>query len=169
MNIHNEYSIKRTATIFLQIVIVLVGLIVLAALLWEPHLEGRNKQSTLFQIYFNDPFLAYVYIASIPFFAALYQAFKGLGYARENKVFSKAAVKSLRTIKYCALIIAGSTIAANIYIRIAAQSSRDDPAGAVMLGIVITFVSVVIAAAAAVFEKILQNAVNIKSENDLTV
>ena len=169
MGIRNSHPIKRAATIFLQVIIVLAGIIVLAALLIGPQLEGRNTNSTLFQTYFTDPFLAYVYLASIPFFVALYQAFKGLKYARGNKVFSQAAVKSLRTIKYCALIIAGSTIAAGIYIRIAAQSSHDDPAGAVMSGVVITFVSVVIAAVAAVFEKILQNAVDIKSENDLTV
>jgi hypothetical protein len=35
--------------------------------------------------------------------------------------------------------------------------------------ILITFTSTVIATAAAVFERILQNAVDIKSENDLTV
>jgi hypothetical protein len=169
VNIHNNHPIKRNATIFLQIIIVLVGILVLAALLIEPRLEGRNAHSTLFQTYFTDPFLVYIYLASIPFFVALYQAFKELGYARENKVFSQAAVKSLGTIKYCALIIAGSTIAADIYIRIAAQSIHDDPAGAVMLGMIITFVSVVVAAVAAVFEKILQNAVDIKSENDLTV
>lgn len=168
MKAHNNHPIKRAATIFLQIIIVLVGILVLAALLIEPQLEGRNTHSTPFQTYFTDPFLAYIYIASIPFFVALYQAFKGLGYTRENKVFSQAAVKTLRTIKYCALIIAGSTAAAGIYIRIAAQNNHDDPAGAVMLGVIITFVAVVVAAVAAVFEKILQNAVDIKSENDLT-
>lgn len=158
MNIRSNYSIERTATIFLQTVIVLVGIVVFAALLIEPQLEGRNTHSTLFQTYFTDPFLAYIYLASIPFFVALYQAFKVLGYARENKLFSQAAVKTLRTIKYCALIIAGSTIAAGIYIRIAAQSSGDDSAGAVMLGVVITFVSIVGAAVAAVLEKILKKA-----------
>ena len=36
-------------------------------------------------------------------------------------------------------------------------------------GILITFASIVVATAAAMFERILQNAVDIKSENDLTV
>lgn len=169
MKSHSKDSIKRTATIFLQAFIVLVGVVVFAALLLMPSLEGRNTHATFFQMYFNDPFLAYVYAASIPFFVALYQAFKGLEYAKKNKIFSQAAVKTLRTIKYCALIIAASTVAAGVYTRIAAQSSHDDPAGAIMLGIVITFVSVVVTAVAAVFEKILQNAVDIKSEHDLTV
>jgi hypothetical protein len=169
MKTHSNHPIKRTAIIFLQIVIVVVGVIALAALLLEPQLEGRNTHSTLFQTYFTDPFLAYIYLSSIPFFVALYQAFKGLGYVREDKVFSQAAVKTLRAIKYCALIIAGSTLAADIYIRIAAHNSNDDPAGAVMLGFIIAFVSLVVAAVAAVCEKTLQKAVDIKSENDLTV
>ena len=66
-------------TIFLQVVIVLIGIGALALMLWEPHIEGRNAHATLFEIYFKDPFLAYAYIASIPFFVALYQAFKVLG------------------------------------------------------------------------------------------
>src|SRR5215470_16450413 len=74
-------AMKRSSTIFLQIVVVLFGIAVLAFLLWEPHVEGRNKHATVFEIYFKDWFLAYVYIASIPFFMALVQAFKVLGYA----------------------------------------------------------------------------------------
>src|SRR5215217_7962209 len=96
---------KRSSTIFLQIVIVLIGIGALALLLWEPHVEGRNAHATLFEIYFKDPFLAYAYVASVPFFAALYQAFKVLGYAGRNEVFSQPAVRSLRTIKYCAIAI----------------------------------------------------------------
>ena len=45
----------------------------------------------------------------------------------------------------------------------------DDRAGGVFIGILITFGSVVVATAAAMFERIFQNAVDIKSENDLTV
>ena len=169
MKTHSNHSVKRAATVFLQLIIVLVGIAVLAALLLFPRIEGKNAHATLFQIYFKDPSVAYIYLASIPFFVALYQAVKGLGYVRDDKVFSPAAVKVLRTIKYCALIIAGSTVAADVYIRIAARNSHDDPAGAMILGVIITFVSFVVAAVAAVFEKILQNAVDIKSENDLTV
>jgi len=160
---------KKTSTIFLQVVIVLFGIGVLAALLWEPHLEGRNVHATLFEMYFNDPFLAYVYIGSIPFFVALYQAVKMLGYVGKNKTFSQGTVKALRMIKYCTLVTAVAIVAADAFLMIAARSGKDDPAGAVMLGIIATFASIVIATAAAVFERVLQNAVDIKSENDLTV
>jgi heme/copper-type cytochrome/quinol oxidase subunit 1 len=82
-----ESSPKRSATIFLQVVIVLIGIGALALMLWEPHLEGRNTHATLFEIYFKDPFLAYAYIASIAFFMALFQAFKLLGYIGQNRAF----------------------------------------------------------------------------------
>jgi hypothetical protein len=158
---------KRSSTIFLQAVIVLIGIGALALLLWEPQVEGRNARATLFQMYFNDPFLALVYIGSIPFFVALYQAFKVLGYAGQNKIFSQAAVKALRIIKYCALTIIGFVVVEEVFIML--NHGSDDPAGGVFIGILITFGSAVIATAAAVFQKLLQNAVDIKSENDLTV
>ena len=91
---------KKSSTIFLQVVIVLVGIGALALMLWEPRLEGRNVHATLFEIYFKDPFWAYAYIASIAFFVALYQAFTLLGYIGQNKVFSQVAVNDLRTLKY---------------------------------------------------------------------
>ena len=159
---------KKGSTIFLQVVIVLVGTIVLTLMLWEPHVEGRNVHATFFQIYFKDPFLAYVYVASISFFIALFQAFKLLGYIRQNKVFSQAAVNALRTIKYCTIIQSILIVLAALYIMIF-HARDDDPAGFIALCVVATFISVVIATAAAVFERTLQKAVDIKSEHDLTV
>src|SRR5436190_22308529 len=107
---------KRSSAIFLQVVIVLIGMGALALLLGEPHIEGRNAHATVFEIYFKDPFLAYVYIASIPFFVALYQAFKVLGYVGHNNIFSQPAVKALRTIKYCAIAIIGFVAGAEVFI-----------------------------------------------------
>jgi hypothetical protein len=160
---------KRGSTIFLQVVIVFIGIGVLALMLWEPHLEGRNAHATLFQIYFNDPFLAYAYFASIAFFVALYQAFKLLGYVGRSEVFSQRSVKALRTIKYCAMSLVGFLLGAEGYFFIVQRGKEDDIAGGVMMGLFLIFVSVVIATAAAVFERTLQSAVELKSENDLTV
>jgi hypothetical protein len=152
-------------TIFLQAVIVLIGIGALALMLWEPHIEGRNVHATLFEIYFKDPFLAYAYLASMPFFVALYQAFKVLAYIRLNKAFSQATVKALRTIKFCALGIIGFVAVGELFIML---GNSDDRAGGVFIGVLITFGSVVSATVAVMFERILQNAVDIKSENDLT-
>src|SRR5882757_9367903 len=130
---------KRISTIFLQVVIVFLGMGALALMLWEPHLEGRNAHATLFEIYFKDPFLAYVYIASMAFFVGLYQAFKVLGYVRQNKTFSPAAVNALRTIKYCAMAIIGFVAVGVIFILMFGDK-EDRPAGFFM-SLLITFAS----------------------------
>lgn len=156
---------KRISTRFLQIVVVLIGIGILAFLLWEPHIEGRNKHATLFEIYFKDSFLAYVYIGSIPFFVGLYQAFKVLGYAGQNNLFSQAAVKALRTIKCCAIVLIGF-VAFSVFFFL--TSDPDDRPAGVFMRMLVTFPSIVVAIAAARFERILQNAVEIRSENDLT-
>jgi hypothetical protein len=160
---------KRSSTIFLQIVIVLIGLGALALLLWEPQIEGVNAHRTNFEIYFKDPFLALVYAGSIPFFIALYQAFKVLGYVGRNKVFSPEVVKALRTIKYCALAIIGFVVVEEIWILLMSGRDNDNPGAPIFLGVLIIFPSIVVATAAAMFERILQNAVDLKSEHDLTV
>jgi hypothetical protein len=156
----------RSSTVFLQLVIVLIGIGALALLLWEPHVEGRNAHATLFEVYFRDPFLAYVYLASVPFFVGLYQAFKVLGYAGRNRVFSQAAVKSLRTITFCAIAIIGFVAVSVIFMMFGDHDDR--PAG-VFMRILITFGAIVIATTAAMFERILQNAMEMKSENDISV
>ena len=133
---------------------------------WVPHLEGRNSHSTVYEVYFKDPFLAYAYVASIPFFVALYHGFKVLGYAGHHQVFSQAAVKALRTIKLCAIALIGFVAVGELFIL---MNGEEDKAGGVIMGVLITFGSIIIATAAAMFEQILQNAVDLKSENDLTV
>ena len=157
---------NRGASLFLRAVLVLIGIGGLALMLWEPHIEGRNAHATLFAIYFKDPFLAYAYAASIPFFVGLYHAFKVLGYAGRNKEFSPSAVRSLRTIKYCAIALVGFVAVGEVFIML---GHSDDRAGGVFMGILITFASIVVATAMAILERALQNAVDMKSENDLTV
>ena len=84
-------------------------------------------------------------------------------------------MKALRTIKYCAITLSILIVIAAIYIRISyafgvpEAQGGDDPAGFIAMCIVTTFISIVIATAAAVFERTTQSAVDIKSENDLTV
>jgi hypothetical protein len=157
---------KRGSILFLRAVLVLIGVGALALLLWEPHIEGRNAHATVFEIYFKDPFLAYVYVASIALFVALYQAFKALGYVGQNKMLSSAGVRRLRTIKHCAMVIIGFVVGAELFIML---GNSDDRPGGVFMGVLIAFASTVIVTAMAVLERILQNAVDIKSENDLTV
>ena len=149
---------NRISIGFLKIVVLLAGVGALAFLLWEPHIEGRNAHATAFQIYFNDPFLAYAYLGSIAFFVALYQAFKLLGYAGRNAVFAPASVKALRTIKFCAMTMIGFVVAGELIFILFNDS--DDRAGGVFMGILIVFGAIVAGAAATVLEGIVQNAMD---------
>jgi hypothetical protein len=158
---------KRIPTIFLQAVIVLIGIVTLAILIRLPLTEGRAANLDLLSIY-SDPFILYGYAASIAFFVALYKAFKLLGYIGQNKVFSSDSVGSLKSIKYCAIVFSILIVTAGLYIKIS-HNKEDDPAGFLAICIVTTFASIVVATAAAIFEKILQNAIDMKSENDLTI
>src|SRR5688572_28285443 len=98
---------KTFSALLLQVVIALIGLGVLALMLWEPHLEGRNVNATPFEIYFKDPFLAYVYVGSTPFFIALARAFGLFGHFRKTGAFSQQNVDALRVIKRCGLALMG--------------------------------------------------------------
>ena len=158
---------KRIPIVFLQAVIVLIAIVALTILVWFPQTEGRATNLDLLSIYF-DPFILYGYAASIAFFVALYNAFKLLGYIGQNKVFSSDSVKTLKRIKYCAIVLSILIVMAGIFIRLS-HNKDDDPAGFLAMCIVVTFASVVVATAAAIFEKILQNAIDMKSENDLTI
>jgi hypothetical protein len=153
---------KKGSTMFLRAVVVLIGIGVLAFLLWEPQVEGVNANATNLEIYFKDPFLAFVYLGSVPFFVALYKAFKVLGYARQDQAFTETTTKALKAIRHCMLVTAGAIVAAGAYIRIAAEGSGDDPAGALALGMVAIFICIVTAAVATVIERTIQNAPNLK-------
>jgi hypothetical protein len=142
---------------FLQAVIVLVGIGALALLLWEPHIEGRNANATLFEIYFKDAFLAYAYLASIPFFVALFQAIKALSYIGRNMAFSPATTRALRVIAACALTTVGLVALGVLFIFL---GDSDDRAGGVFIGVLIALGSVVVAAVATMFERVLQSAVS---------
>jgi hypothetical protein len=158
---------KRISIVFLQAVVVLIGLVALALMLWFPLTEGRATNLDLFSIY-ADPFILYGYAASVAFFIALYKAFRLLGYIGQNKVFSSSSVNALKSIKYCAIVLGSLIVIAGLIIRVS-HDKDDDPAGFLAMCIVTTFVTIVVATAAAIFEKILQNAVDMKSENDLTI
>jgi len=157
---------KKGSTLFLRFVLFLIAIGALAGMLWFPQAEGRAANLDLISIY-ADPFIIYGYIASIPFFVGLYQAFKLLNFIDANKAFSQGAVNTLKNMKFASLSLIGFIVLALLYIRFFVHG--DDPAGPTALGIVVSFAVAVIATATAVFQKLLQSAVDMKSENDLTV
>lgn len=142
---------KPFLTRFLQGALVLVGLAALAFLLWEPHVEGRNSHATLSEIYFRDPFLAYVYLGSTPFFVALYRAFGLLGQLRQNGTVSQGTVDALRVMARCGIALI-AFVALGVVFIVLFGDREDRPAG-VFMGLLFTVVSGVLTGVVAMFAR----------------
>lgn len=145
---------KSSSALFLQIVIGLIGIGVLALMLWEPHVEGRNAHATTFEIYFHDPFLAYAYVGSIPFFVAVYRAIGLFGEVRQNGRFSQVSVNALRAIKRCAITLIGFVAGGVVFIIL--FGDKDDRPAGFFMSFLVVFASSVVATVAAMFARKLQ-------------
>lgn len=153
---------NQSSTLFLKFVVVLIGLLVLGLCIFVLPVGISTDQTGEYK-----NILLGLYVPAIPFFIALYQAIKLLDYIEKNQAFTELSVRALKNIKYCAMIISILFASGMPYIYYVAD--RDDAPGVVAIGLIIIFASFVIAIAAALFQKLFQNAVDIKSENDLTV
>lgn len=122
---------NRGFALLLQLAIALLGVAMLTFLLGEPHLEGRNAHATVFEIYFHDPFLAYVYAGSVPFFVALWRAFGLFGAAQRSGTFSAATVDALHRIRRCGFILLGF-VGGGVVIILTFGDHEDRPAGLFM-------------------------------------
>ena len=153
---------KSISASFFQAVIVLIGIGALAFLLLEPRIEGRNVHATTAEIYFKDPFLAYVYLGSTPFFIALYRAFTLFGDIRQNQAFSQSTVDSLRAIKHCAFAVIGFVAGGVVFI-IMFGDKEDRPPG-IFMSLLVTSASGLVAGAAAVFARNVQGSLKVRAE-----
>ncbi|WP_059173982.1 DUF2975 domain-containing protein [Bacillus sp. FJAT-27445] len=157
---------KRGSTLFLRMAVFLIGSPVLAfgsfGLYWLMKNPANPEYAHILY-----PIVVGMYVSAIPFFGALYQAFKLLGYIDRNQAFSELSVKALKNIKFCAIAISGLYVIVLPFVFMVAE--LDDAPGLVIVGMVPIFASLVIAVFAAVLQRLLQEAIDIKSENDLTV
>lgn len=155
----------KRETLFLKIAVFLMGFPVISlCILVVPRVAIKVAQhfpkTTLFAV-------IVVYATAIAYFVALYTTIKLLSYIDQNIAFSERSVKALITIKYCAIIISSLYVVGMPMIYYVAEV--DDAPGLIIIGMVIIFASFIVAVFAAVLQKLLKNAIDIKSENDLTV
>ncbi|MEA3318590.1 MAG: DUF2975 domain-containing protein [Bacillota bacterium] len=157
---------KHGSTLFLKIAVFLIGtpvfilsIIGLVSLVKDP----ANPEYA----YILYPIVTGMFLTTIPFYFALYQALKLLGYIDKNEAFSQFSVEALKKIKFCAITISCVYVVIMPFIFLLAD--KDDAPGAIIMGAVPIFASIVIAVFAAVLQRLLQVAIDIKSENDLTV
>lgn len=161
---------KQGSTLFLKIAVFIIGTPVLAlSIFWLPGIAARDAAAHPETAYLQYPFLIGAYITVTPFFVALYQALKLLSYIDQNKAFSELSVRALKYIKYCAITISTLIVVGIISGVILTAGEGEDITGFISLGLMLTFASMVIAVFAAVLQRLLQEAIDIKSENDLIV
>ncbi|MCR8643802.1 DUF2975 domain-containing protein [Paenibacillus sp. N1-5-1-14] len=153
-------------TLFLKIVIILMGLPVLALCIFGLPAFALNA-SEHFSTWVYVTCIVVAYLAAIPFYIGLYQAYKLLCYIDKNNAFSELSVRALRIIKYCASTVSFLYLGCLPFIYYAAQ--EEDAPGLMIIGVAFISAPLVIAVFAAVLQKLLKNAIDIKSENDLTV
>lgn len=149
------------STLFLKVVVYLIGLVALAiCIIIGGNIYGGNPGIFL-------PLLLGILATAIPFFFALYQGLLLLRYIDKNSAFSDLSVRAIKNIKRSAFAI--SVLYALMMPYIVYLADRDDAPGAALIGLVCTFAPLVVAVFAAVLEKLLQSAIDLKSENDLVV
>lgn len=162
---------KRGSTIFLKLAVILMGIPVLAMCIFLlPQIAGEaneaiEKGSELAYVVYG--LLIVMYISVIPFYFALYQSFNLLSYIDRSQAFSDLSVRALKKIKTCAIIISSLYVLALPFVFIMAEV--DDAPGLAVVGMVPIFASLVIAVFAAVLQRLLKEAIDIKEENDLIV
>lgn len=159
---------KRSSTIFLRLAVGVMGLVSIALnILVIPELAKdwtRDIPETKIIRYPTDLGLL---IADVAFFVALWQTLKLLGYIDKNIAFSNLSVKALRNIKFCALAVTGGLALGLPFMYYAADTG--DAPGLLVIFMLFMGASLVVAVFAAVLQRLLQNAIEFKSENDLTV
>ncbi len=160
--------IKQVSTNFFRLVILLLALIVLALCIFALTSMWRGG-SAEFPMASNAILMIVIglYITAVPFFVALWQAIKLLGYIDKNTAFSDLSVQALKNIKYCSMLI--SVVYVAFVPLLFPIADADDAPGLIIMGAVIACAPITVAVFAAVLQKLLQSVIEIKSENDLTV
>lgn len=159
---------SKGSTLFLKFVIVLMGMPILAGCIYG--LSRFDPDSPFWATEelakLQYPLLIGMYATMIPFFIALFQTLKLLSYIDRDQAFSQLSIKTLKTIKYCAVAV---SMLFTVEMPFFYLLTKADDAPGVLIGAVIIFASLVVAVFAAVLQKLLQDAIRIKEENDLIV
>ncbi|MFB5196035.1 hypothetical protein COJ96_15305 [Bacillus sp. AFS073361] len=159
---------KQVTTLFLKVAVIFIGIPVLALCIFLVPELGNLAAKLLPDFSSIKYFVSIIFYASaIPFYFALYQAFKLLRHIDKNEAFSELSVNALKKIKQCAITI--SILHVLVLPLFYLFADKDDAPGVIFVGLIVPFASLVIAVFAAVLQKLLKEAIDIKSENDLTV
>ncbi|KYG91777.1 hypothetical protein A0U40_02220 [[Bacillus] sp. KCTC 13219] len=111
--------------------------------------------------------VALLYGTAVAYFLALYQALKLLNYINHNVAFTSASVTALKKIKWNAFTITFLYVISMPLLYMIAE--YDDAPGIIIIGVVLGGAALVIGVFATLLQHLLTSAIDMKTENDLTV
>lgn len=152
---------KQGSTLFLKALIIIIGIIVLTLCVLIFPIMWRSENLDYLPIFLTFQ------LSVIPFFFALYQTFKLLTYVDKNIAFSNLSIQALKLIKYSSIAFGALYTICLPYIYY--KGDVDDAPGPIPVALLFIGAAVVITTFTAVLQKVVQNGVDLKSENDLTV
>ena len=158
-------SMNRGSTIFLRLVISLIAMAALTVCIFAlPRMVAQEAAKTPDTAWLIYLFLAGAYVMAFAFFVALYQAFKLLGYIDGDKAFSELSFRALGRIKYSAIAISSMMVSGIATVMVLSAGTGEDITGIVMMGLIVTFASSVIATFTAVLQKQVQKGIDMQKE-----
>ena len=158
---------KNISTMILRLAIIAAGIIVLAICSVATWQAIKTNPSSDYYI------LSYVLLigtclAAVPCYIALYQSYKLLGYIDTGCAFTALSVKALKIIMYSALVeFLICTLGGLPFFYVVTE--KDDAPGLIIIGMAIAGVAFIIFVFASVLNRLLQDVIAMKSENDLTI
>lgn len=159
---------KPAPTLFLKAVLLLIALVILVLYTYAfPELASRDAAAHPDDDFLRSVFLLSGYVFFIPILVALYQTFKLLILIDRNEAFSALSVKALRTIKYCAIAVIAFIVLGVLFMMVFVVDEDITPF--ITLGVTGSFGSSVIAVFAGLLQKLLTDAIALKSDNDWIV
>lgn len=159
---------NRGSTFFLRAAVIAIGAAIAALCIFALPAAwvgiAKEHDDVTYALY---GIILAMYAASIPFFIALHQTLRLLGYIDKNKAFSLLSVKALKRIAHCGIGVGAVYIVSLPFFYVWAQ--EEDAPGLIVIGMVFVGASLTVSVFATILQRLLKEAIAIKSENDLTV
>jgi len=156
-------------TLFLRTAILGASIVIVMLSLWAVSDVYRHWSENSPELTFwTYPIILVISTSVATFCVAVFQIWKLLSLIDRNKAFTNESVKTMRNVKYCGFII--STLFATWMPLVFRLADNEDAPGMILIfGAMFVGIPFVIAVFAGVAQRLFQNAIDIKKENDLTV
>jgi len=162
MEAKSKKFIDRGSTLFLKVILYALSL---GAISLSVFLIVNTIKLDLVGGY--NPILIGVSITMLPFLFIFYQSLQLLNLIDKNQSLTKYSVNALKNIKWTSLLLSLLYLVGSPYVFIVAE--KDDAPGLVAINILLIIGPFTVGVFASILQKLLINAIDYKSETELTI